>query len=152
MAHSRPVSNTGPRQLELSAEEGVDSEKVQIAHTGDTEDLDYIEGHPRQRHLHRPGPPRLGHVPVAGQAQRHGRRAAAPRLAEKIFISQDFCATIDWFPPEAIGGLIEGGQVRDWSKTLVFEQVPPTLREEGAFTDQHFEQIFRQTPRRWLAG
>ena len=44
MAHSRPASNTGPRQVEIFEEEGVDLTKVQIAHCGDTDDLDYIEG------------------------------------------------------------------------------------------------------------
>src|SRR5205085_339540 len=43
MAHSRPASNTGPRQVEIFLEEGVAPEKIQIAHTGDTDDLDYIE-------------------------------------------------------------------------------------------------------------
>ena len=43
MAHSRPASETGPRQIEIFEEEGVDLSKVQIAHTGDTDDLDYIE-------------------------------------------------------------------------------------------------------------
>ncbi len=43
MAHSRPASNTGPRQVEIFLEEGVAAEKIQIAHTGDTDDLDYIE-------------------------------------------------------------------------------------------------------------
>src|SRR5215204_6947465 len=43
MAHSRPASNTGPRQVEIFLEEGVDPAKIQIAHTGDTDDLDYIE-------------------------------------------------------------------------------------------------------------
>ena len=32
-----------PRQIEIFEEEGVDPAKVQIAHTGDTDDLDYIE-------------------------------------------------------------------------------------------------------------
>ncbi len=44
MAHSRPASNTAPRQIEIFLEEGVAPEKIQIAHTGDTDDLDYIEG------------------------------------------------------------------------------------------------------------
>src|SRR5205085_8775710 len=44
MAHSRPASNTGPRQVEIFREEGVDPALIQIAHTGDTDDLDYIEG------------------------------------------------------------------------------------------------------------
>src|SRR5437763_9688654 len=44
MAHSRPASGTGPRQVEIFLEEGVPPEKIQIAHTGDTDDLDYIQG------------------------------------------------------------------------------------------------------------
>src|SRR5262245_62058103 len=44
MAHSRPASNTGPRQVEIFLEEGVAPEKIQIAHTGDSDDLGYIEG------------------------------------------------------------------------------------------------------------
>ncbi len=43
MAHSRPANQTGIRQIEIFEEEGVDLAKVQIAHTGDTDDLDYIE-------------------------------------------------------------------------------------------------------------
>ena len=43
MAHSRPASETAPRQIEIFLEEGVEPSKVQIAHTGDTDDLDYIE-------------------------------------------------------------------------------------------------------------
>ena len=43
MAHSRPASETGPRQVEILLEEGVAPEQIQIAHTGDTDDLDYIE-------------------------------------------------------------------------------------------------------------
>jgi phosphotriesterase-related protein len=42
MAHSRPASGTGPEQMRIFAEEGVDPLKIQIAHTGDTDDLDYI--------------------------------------------------------------------------------------------------------------
>ena len=152
MAHSRPASNTGPRQLEIFAEEGVDSEKVQIAHTGDTDDLGYIEGILDSGAYI--GLDRYGLDMFLSLEKRNTTTAELLRRghAEKIFISQDFCATIDWFPPEAVEGLVQGGLVRDWSMTLVFEQVLPTLREEGAFTDEHFEQIFRRNPRRWLAG
>jgi len=152
MAHSRPASNTGPRQLEIFAEEGVDTEKVQIAHTGDTGDLGYIEGILDSGAYI--GLDRYGLDMFLSLEKRNTTTAELLRRghAEKIFISQDFCATIDWFPPEAVEGLVQGGLVRDWSMTLVFEQVLPTLREEGAFTDEHFEQIFRRNPRRWLAG
>src|SRR5437016_2923047 len=43
MAHSRPASGTGPKQVVIFEEEGVDLARVQIAHTDDTDDLDYIE-------------------------------------------------------------------------------------------------------------
>ena len=95
MAHSRPASNTGPRQLEIFLEEGVDPAKIQIAHCGDTDDLGYIEtlleagayvGLDRfgiemyladgqaHRHCARPARARLrrAHVPV-GRLLRHAR-------------------------------------------------------------------------------
>src|SRR3954468_2617218 len=43
MAHSHPKSGTGLRQMEVFDEEGVEPARIQIAHTGDTDDLDYIE-------------------------------------------------------------------------------------------------------------
>src|ERR1700692_964315 len=43
MAHSMPAVATGPRQVEIFEQEGVDLARVQIAHCGDTDDLDYIE-------------------------------------------------------------------------------------------------------------
>src|SRR5665811_538521 len=44
MAHSMPAVVTGPRQVEIFEEEGVDLAKVQIAHCGDSEDVEYIQG------------------------------------------------------------------------------------------------------------
>ena len=35
---------------------------------------------------------------------------------------------------------------------LVFEEVLPALREEGAFTDEHYELVFVENPKGWLAG
>src|SRR5262245_59445558 len=43
MAHSHPGSGTGLEQMRIFTEEGIDPATVQIAHTGDTDDLDYIE-------------------------------------------------------------------------------------------------------------
>jgi phosphotriesterase-related protein len=69
-----------------------------------------------------------------------------------MLISQDFCATIDWFPEEAVEGFLAQGLVRDWSMTLVFDQVLPALREQGALSDGHVGTIFVDNPRRWLAA
>ncbi len=43
MAHSMPAVPTGPRQVEIFREEGVDPSRVQIAHCGDSDDVGYIE-------------------------------------------------------------------------------------------------------------
>jgi phosphotriesterase-related protein len=152
MAHSRPASNTGPRQVEIFREEGVDPAKIQIAHTGDSDDLDYIE-----RLLDAGvwiGLDRYGLDLYLPFEQRNATTAELLRRghADRIFLSQDFCATIDWFPPEAEEVLVAQGLVRDWSMTLVFDQVLPWLREQGVWDDATFATVFEDNPRRWLAG
>jgi phosphotriesterase-related protein len=151
MAHSRPASNTGPRQVEIFLEEGVDPAKIQIAHTGDTDDLDYIE--------------RLLDTGVWIGLDRYGlelylpierRNATLAELlrrghADRIHVSQDFCATIDWFPPEVEEQLLAAGLAKDWSMTLVFDQVLPWLREEGVLDDETESKIFVDNPRDWIA-
>ena len=67
-------------------------------------------------------------------------------------ISQDFCATIDWFPPEAAEAFVANGSIGDWSMTLVFDQVVPVLQELGVMDEETFETIFVQNPKRWLTA
>ncbi|MFI4990185.1 MAG: phosphotriesterase [Solirubrobacterales bacterium] len=152
MAHSMPAVGTGPRQVEIFREEGVDMAKVQIAHCGDTEDVAYIEGL-IERGVY-VGLDRYGlemYLPI------DKRNATAVELlrrghAERLMISQDFCATIDWFPPEA-AELFEGqGAIRNWSMTLVFDEVVPALREAGAMDDAAFQTVFVENPKRWLTA
>jgi len=152
MAHSMPAVATGPRQVEIFREEGVDMARVQIAHCGDSEDVGYIEG--------------LIDAGVYVGLDRYGlemylpidkRNATAAELlrrghAERLMISQDFCATIDWFPPEAAEVFESQGAIRNWSMTLVFDEVVPTLREQGVMDDAAFQTIFVENPRRWLTA
>ena len=70
-------------------------------------DVDYIQGLIDQRRVRRPGPLRTGDVPADGSAQRGDGRAAAPRPRRAVVISQDYCATIDWFPAEVVEQLRE---------------------------------------------
>ncbi len=151
MAHSRPANQTGIRQVEIFEEEGVDLSKVQIAHTGDSDDLDYIE--------------RLLEKGVYIGMDRYGleiflpfekRNATVTALlergyADRMFLSQDYCATLDWYPVEVEEQLLAGGAAKDWSMTLVIDQVVPILREAG-MTDAQLETMMVENPRRWLAG
>jgi len=153
MAHSRPASNTGPRQVEILLEEGVPPERIQIAHTGDTDDLDYIE--------------RVLETGVYIGLDRYGidvflptdrRNATTLELlrrgyAERMFLSQDFDIPIanglDWYPPEMIEVMQAAGAAPDWSMTFLFEGVIPALRE-GGMTDEQLRTMMVENPRRWL--
>jgi phosphotriesterase-related protein len=66
-------------------------------------------------------------------------------------VSQDFCASIDWFPEEAEEALLDAGLVKDWSMTLVFDQVLPWLRDQGLLDRETEDTLFVDNPRRWLA-
>ncbi len=67
-------------------------------------------------------------------------------------ISQDFCATIDWYPPEAVEQIEASGAIDGWSMTYVFDEVVPWLREQGVLDDAGFETIFVANPARWLTA
>jgi phosphotriesterase-related protein len=152
MAHSMPAVGTGPRQIEIFAEEGVDMAKVQIAHCGDSDDIEYIQGLIEQGVY--VGLDRYGlemYLPI------DKRNAIVAELlrrgqAERLMISQDFCATIDWYPPEAAPMFESQGAIRKWSMTLVFDEVVPALREQGAMDDAAFETVFVENPKRWLTA
>jgi phosphotriesterase-related protein len=69
----------------------------------------------------------------------------------QMHLSQDYVVALDWFPEEMEQQLMEAGAVKDWSMTLLFEQVLPTLRERGV-TDEQIDTLLVENPRRWLAG
>jgi phosphotriesterase-related protein len=152
MAHSMPAVKTAPRQLEIFREEGVDMSRVQIAHCGDTDDVDYIERVIASGAY--AGLDRYGLEMFLPVGKRNATAAELLRRghAERLMISQDFCATIDWFPPQAAETLLAQGAIHNWSMTLVFEEVIPALRDAGAMDDQAFQTIFVANPARWLAG
>ena len=151
MAHSRPASNTGPRQVEIFLDEGVEPAKIQIAHTGDSDDLDYIEG--------------LLETGVWIGLDRYGldiflpyekRQETAKALldrgyANRIFLSADSVATSDWFPPNVIEALIAAGAAQHWTIRMVPERVLPELREWG-MTEEQERTMMVENPVRWLTG
>jgi len=150
MAHSRPASDTGHDQMRIFAEEGVDPAKVQVAHTGDTDDLDYIE--------------RLLDTGCWIGLDRYGldiflptdkRNATTLTLlergyADRMFLSQDYCSTIDWFPLE-MQEYLKANEVPDWSMTFLFETVIPELTERG-MTDDQLDQMMVANPKAWLGS
>jgi phosphotriesterase-related protein len=104
MAHSRPASGTGPEQMRAVSEEGADPANVQVAHTGDSDDLDYIE-----RLLETGcwiGMDRYG-VDIFLPTENRNRTVLAlleRGHADRMFISQDYSSTV----PNRGAGLPEG--------------------------------------------
>ena len=149
MAHSHPATGTGLEQMRVFGEEGVDPAKVQIAHTGDTDDLGYIE-----RLLDTGcwiGMDRYG-VDVYLPTEKRNATVLAlleRGYADRMFLSQDFCSTLDWFPAEIIEEL-HAAMTPNWSMTFLFEQVIPELKERG-MTQEQLDQMMVENPKRWLA-
>jgi len=146
MAHTRPASRTGLEQVRILTEEGVAPERIMLAHTGDTDDLDHIE--------------ELLALGVYIGMDRYGtaiflpderRNAVVAELcargyAGRMVLSQDACATIDWFPEELRAQLAP-----KWSFTLIFEEIIPQLRELGVAVAD-IDTMLDVVPAAWLAG
>jgi phosphotriesterase-related protein len=150
MAHSMPAADTAPRQIEIFLEEGVAPEKIQIAHCGDSPDPDYVEAI-LDKGVYA-GLDRYGLPMFLPTDQRNAVTAELLRRghAERLCVSQDYCATIDWFPPEVQEQLLNSPAIDNWSFTTVFEDVVPWLREQGVMDDTIFETVFVHNPARWL--
>ncbi len=151
MAHSRPASDTAPRQIEIFTEEGVEPSKVQIAHCGDSPDADYIESLIEKGVW--AGLDRYGiemYLPFDQRIAAH--LALLERgYADRIFVSADSCATIDWFSPEAVAQMAGAGLVDDWTIKIVHDKVLPALRE-GGMTEAQERTMLHENPVRWLTG
>jgi phosphotriesterase-related protein len=136
MAHSRPASDTGPRQIEIFEEEGVDPAKVQIAHTGDSDDLGYIEGLLEKGVWI--GLDRYGlnlYLPYENR-QRTTKALLERDYANRMFLSADSCGTLDYFPARVLEQLAQAGGAEDWTIRMVPERVLPELRESGMTEEQ----------------
>jgi phosphotriesterase-related protein len=146
MAHSQPSSRTGIAQMEIFLEEGVAPHMVQIAHTGDTDDIGYIE------ELLAMGPyiglDRYGTEIFLPDPQRNDTVVALLERGhlDRMMLSQDACATIDWFPEEMVAQLAP-----KWNFTHLFDEILPTLAEMGV-TDAQVATMLDDNPARWLAG
>jgi phosphotriesterase-related protein len=131
MTHSHPASGTGLLQQDVFASEGVDLSRVLIGHSGDTADLDYLE-----RLLARGsfiGMDRYGLERILPTDQRNATVVAlcVRGHADHLMLAQDACATLDWYPPEAMRRAAP-----KWSMALVPREVIPALLAAGVTPEQ----------------
>jgi phosphotriesterase-related protein len=131
MTHSHAASGMGMRQQEIFASEGVDLSRVLIGHSGDTDDLDYLvrladqgsflgmDRYGLERYL----PTERRNATVVELCQRG--------YADRLFLSQDACGTLDWFKPTATARAAP-----KWSMTYIADEVIPALRQAGVTSEQ----------------
>jgi phosphotriesterase-related protein len=146
MAHSRPASETGLDQMRIFSDEGVDPGKVQIAHTGDTDDLDHIEellqtgcwiGLDRFGiDLFLPDDRRM---PTFIELVSRG-------YTDRILLGCHAVANLDWFPPELVAQLAP-----KWTHTHLFDEILPAAREAGV-TDDQIRVMLEDNPKAWLTA
>lgn len=144
MTHSHPASGTGLLQLDILEDEGVNPENVLIGHCGDTDDLDYL-----LRVIDRGAYIGMDRYGISRVLDTESRNNTVVALAEKgyadrMFLSQDHCCTIDWYEPEVIKKLNP-----NWSFTLIFDEIIPQLKQKGV-TEEQIETMMYKNSKRWF--
>lgn len=146
MTHSHPASETGLMQLDILEEEGVHPSNILIGHCGDTDDVEYIE-----RVIDRGafvGMDRYGIMRGITTEQRNSTivELAKRGYADRMFLSQDYCCSIDWYDREATKKFNP-----NWSMTYIFESIIPQLKVEGV-TDKQVETMMVENIKSWFGG
>jgi len=147
ITHSNAHTRNGLDQQRILKEEGVDLSKVLIGHVGDSDDINYIKKIIENGSY--VGLDRYGldlFLPI------EKRNEVVIRLIKEgyvdyIFLSQDYCCTIDWgiARPENKPKLAP-----KWSMSLLFEEVIPELRKAG-IKDEDIHKIFVENPKRFFS-
>jgi phosphotriesterase-related protein len=149
MAHSNPVlggsqgKGVGLDQMKIFTDKGVDPSMVQIAHVGDTDDLDYIEALLDTGCYI--GLDRYG-LPILTREQRNQTLIALVErgYGDRIMIGQDSVIRMDGIPP---------GQRRemmpDWYPTFIFDEIIPELTQMGV-SEAQVDKMLGANVHAWL--
>lgn len=146
MTHSHPASGTGLMQLEILKEEGVNTNQVLIGHTGDTDNMEYI-----LKVLESGAYIGMDRYGLTSECTTENRNTTVVELAKlgysnRMFLSQDYCCTLDWFP-EGVAGMM----FPKWTMSFVLEEVIPELKNHGV-TDEQIQDMMFTNARRWFEG
>jgi phosphotriesterase-related protein len=146
MTHSHPGTGTGLNQLDILTQEGVDPARILIGHTGDTNNMEYI-----LRVLEYGAFIGMDRYGLTRECTTESRNTTVIELANKgysdrMFLSQDHCCTIDWYPEGVAQQMFP-----KWTMSFVLEEVIPELRSSGV-TEEQIKIMMVDNARRWFEG
>jgi phosphotriesterase-related protein len=140
--HTYAAGRMGLEQQRIFREEGVDLSRVVIGHSGDSEDLDYLQeltGAGSFIGMDRFGIHRLlstdRRVATIAELCRRG-------LAGTMVLSHDTNAYSDWLEPQVMDE-----RLPDWRFTHISQEVLPALRGQGV-SEEQIEEMTVGNPRR----
>ncbi len=143
MVHNRPAGNTMDDVRRVLGEEGVDPRRVQLAHVGDSADVDRLEQLAGEGYLL--GMDRFGLDPILSFDDRVAtvaelcRRGCAPRMV----LAHDAACYIDWLQPDLLPFL------PNWNYLHIHNDVVPALLDRGVTPDQ-IDEMLVANPRTWF--
>jgi len=129
--HTHPATKRGLEQQKIFQEEGVDLGRVVIGHSGDSEDLDYLETMMKAGSYI--GMDRFGidmylttekRVAVIAELCKRG-------YANRMVLAHDASCYMDWFPWDALNKAVPR-----WHFRHISDDVIPMLRDAGVPQDQ----------------
>ena len=129
--HTNVQHRTGLAQQDVFAEEGVDLTRVVIGHTGDSEDIAYIEAILKRGSFI--GMDRFGLNQMLSMEKRVSVIAQLCKkgYADRMVLAHDACCRIDWFPDGVIQQMVP-----QWNFRHIPDDVIPALRKEGVPEEQ----------------
>jgi phosphotriesterase-related protein len=143
MVHNRPAGNTMDEVRRVLGEEGVDPRRVQLAHVGDSVDVDLLAGLAAEGFLL--GMDRFGIDPILGFEDRVATVVALCRrgLSSRMVLAHDAVCYIDWLQPDLLPFL------PNWNYLHIHNDVVPALLERGVTQDQ-LDDMLIHNPRTWF--
>jgi phosphotriesterase-related protein len=140
--HTHAPTRRGLEQQAIFEEEGVDLSRVIIGHSGDTENLDYLEALLKRGSYI--GMDRFG-IDIYLSTEK--RVATIAKLCERgyagqMVLSHDASCLLDWYPAEAVRATVP-----NWHFLHISRDVVPALRNAGV-TEGQVRQMTVDSPRR----
>jgi phosphotriesterase-related protein len=148
--HTDAEAKVGLGQLDVFEDEGVDLSRVVIGHCGDSNDMEYLEAVLSRGCFI--GMDRFGIDQPLNTDERVATIAELARRgwADKMVLSHDACAHMDWFPPELFE-MIQNKAMPNWNYRHIPDDVLPALRKAEVGAEQ-IEAFIQHNPRRVLLG